>query len=42
MVASLTVAGIPSGGLVTIVLILDALKINHSQIGLIFTVDWFM
>lgn len=42
LIASLTVAGIPSGGLVTSVLILQGLNINHNQIGLIFTVDWFV
>ena len=41
-IASLTVAGIPSGGLVTIVLIISGLNINQNQVGLIFTVDWFM
>ena len=31
-----------TGGLVTIVLILKGLGIDPSQVGLIFTVDWFM
>ena len=42
LVAALTVAGIPSGGIVTTILILDGLNINQNQIGLILTVDWFM
>ena len=42
IISSLTVAGIPSGGLVTIVQILNGLNIDQNQVALIFTVDWFM
>jgi len=42
IISSLTVAGIPSGGLVTIVQILNGLNIDQNQVALIFTVDWFI
>jgi len=42
IISSTTVAGIPSGGLITSVLILNGLNIDQSQIGLIFTIDWLI
>lgn len=42
LIASLTVTGIPSAGLVSIVIILNGIGINQNQISLIFSVDWFL
>ena len=35
-------AGIPSAGLITMVIVLSALNIPQGQISLIYAVDWFL
>ncbi|KAH6941095.1 hypothetical protein HPB50_013293 [Hyalomma asiaticum] len=41
-VASVGAAGIPGGGLVTMVIVLQAVGLPPEDIGLIATVDWFL
>jgi Na+/H+-dicarboxylate symporter len=40
--ASIGAAGIPSAGLVTMIIVLSALNIPAGQISLIYAVDWFL
>ncbi|CAF0913995.1 unnamed protein product, partial [Brachionus calyciflorus] len=40
--ASIGAAGIPSAGLVTMIIVLSALNIPATQISLIYAVDWFL
>ena len=40
--ASIGAAGVPSAGLVTMVIVLSALNLPQSQISLIYAVDWFL
>jgi Na+/H+-dicarboxylate symporter len=40
--ASIGAAGIPSAGLITMVIVLSALNIPQGQISLIYAVDWFL
>jgi Na+/H+-dicarboxylate symporter len=40
--ASMGAAGIPSAGLVTMIIVLSALNIPSNQISLIYAVDWFL
>lgn len=40
--ASIGAAGVPSAGLVTMVIVLSALNLPHSYISLIYAVDWFL
>lgn len=40
--ASIGAAGIPSAGLVTMIIVLSALNIPADQISLIYAVDWFL
>ena len=40
--ASIGAAGIPSAGLVTIIIVLTALNIPTDQISLIYAVDWLL
>ena len=41
-VASIGAAGLPSAGLITMVIVLSALNLPTSHISLIYTVDWFL
>ena len=41
-VASIGAAGLPSAGLITMVIVLSALNLPTAQISLIYTVDWFL
>lgn len=40
--ASIGAAGIPSAGLVTMIIVLSALNIPATQISLIYAVDWLL
>lgn len=40
--ASIGAAGVPSAGLVTMIIVLTALNIPTDQISLIYSVDWFL
>ncbi|CAF0914845.1 unnamed protein product [Brachionus calyciflorus] len=40
--ASIGAAGVPSAGLVTMVIVLSALNLPQTQISLIYAVDWFL
>ncbi len=40
--ASIGAAGIPSAGLVTMVIVLDTVNIPSEHIGIILAVDWFL
>ena len=40
--ASIGAAGIPQAGLVTMVLVLQAVNLPTNDIGLILAVDWFL
>jgi Na+/H+-dicarboxylate symporter len=42
IITTITAVGIPSGGLVSIALILNAIGISSKQIGLIYIVDWLV
>lgn len=40
--ASIGAAGVPSAGLVTMVIVLSALNLPQTEISLIYAVDWFL
>lgn len=40
--ASIGAAGVPSAGLVTMVIVLSALNLPQSHISLIYAVDWLL
>lgn len=40
--AAIGAAGIPSAGLVTMIIVLQAVNLPTEDIGLIMTVDWFL
>jgi Na+/H+-dicarboxylate symporter len=40
--ASICAAGVPSGGLVTMVLVLSTLDIPQEQISIFFAIDWLL
>lgn len=40
--ASICAAGVPSGGLVTMVLVLSALNLPQEQISIFYAIDWLL